>query len=59
MSDDVVQIFIHVVAVTLGLFVLWSVMGAMRGLTGMQRFHSALAAGVISGIAVLIVRLVT
>lgn len=59
MSDAVLQMLIHVLAVTSGLFALWSVPGAMRGLTKMQRFYAALLAGVISGAAVLIVQALT
>jgi hypothetical protein len=57
MSDDILQALIHVAAVTLGLFVLWSLVGAMRRLSRVERFGAALAAGLISAAVVLLIRL--
>ncbi len=57
MDDDLLQLSIHVAAVTGGLFVLWSLFGGMRRVKPWRRFGAALAAGVVSGAVVLIVRL--
>ena len=57
MNQDLLQTLIHVVAVTFGLYVLWSLLGAMRRIDAIHRFYAALTAGLISGAVVLIVRL--
>jgi len=58
MDDDLLQLSIHIAAVTGGLFVAWSLFGGMRKMKPWRRFGAALAAGVVSGAVVMITRLI-
>ncbi|WP_129793331.1 hypothetical protein [Sphingosinicella sp. CPCC 101087] len=57
MTEHIVQVLIHIVAVSVGLYLLWSLVGAMRSMGRPQRLLAALTAGLISGAVVLVVRL--
>ena len=56
MSQDIVQSLINCVAVTGGLFVLWSLVGRMKMQPAATRFGYALMAGVISSVVLFVVR---
>ena len=57
MAEDVIQSLINGVAVTVGLFVLWSFVGGMRRHPASTRFGWALVAGVVSTLVAFVVRL--
>jgi hypothetical protein len=57
MSQDILQSLINGVAVTFGLFVLWSFVGKMRELAPATRFQYALIAGVVSAAFAYVVRM--
>ena len=57
MTEDVIQSLINGVAVTVGLFVLWSFVGGMRHLPASTRLNWALVAGAVSTVVAFVVRL--
>ncbi len=57
MTEDIVQPLINGVAVTAGLYILWSFIGRMADTPRSVRFQFALLAGVLSALVHFVVRL--
>lgn len=58
MKEEILQILGSLVAVTTGLFVLWSAVGAMKSMGAAGRFWAALTAGLVSAAITFVLRLV-
>lgn len=57
MSQYILPALVNGIAVTAGLFVLWSVVGGMRQLSAGDRFRWALVAGAVSTVLTFVVSL--